>query len=396
MQFSTVLSNTLYPQFLLILTDNTNLEELYDSEFYPAAHSNLQTHHYTLFAYNLNKTQGWSGLTLANHFAEDFQHFQHFQQEHFSLSKKETPTNFRKYLRQNGVYINMQRFLPIAKALADTIEYDPLWPENDLDIPNRPPLQSLPEPIKNSSEETSVESAQPPAIDKKPRNSVNATKSLQQKLDINLQPYMMVLCTLPTPYEMINKVFNNPKSYGHSRELMALTKMYCEENKYGGEPTESFAYNFNIFIDLGAKAELSLDSLTITFSTMSKGTALEYYYSSCQGIDLNIKELVKRFQDHFEGEDHRRNMLRKWNAINLRVMFRRNPDTEKGSMFNEIVQRLRAVQRGLEIEHQTDSALRNKIIAACSDVPARGPAIVHPMSSIAALCNTIYATIENN
>ncbi|RKF76573.1 putative glycosyl transferase [Golovinomyces cichoracearum] len=61
-----------------------------------------------------------------------------------------------------------------------------------------------------------------------------------------------------------------------------------------------------------------------------------------------------------------------------------------------MVKRLRAVQRGLDIEYQTDSTLRNKIITACSDEPAYGPAIVHPTSSIAALYNIIYAAIENN
>ncbi|RKF83902.1 putative glycosyl transferase [Golovinomyces cichoracearum] len=75
----------------------------------------------------------WSGLTLANQLAEDFQHF---KQEHFNLSKKETLTNFRKYLRQNGVYISMQRFLSISKALADAIKNDPPWPENDVENPN--------------------------------------------------------------------------------------------------------------------------------------------------------------------------------------------------------------------------------------------------------------------
>ncbi|RKF76572.1 hypothetical protein GcM3_078032 [Golovinomyces cichoracearum] len=146
----------------------------------------------------------------------------------------------------------------------------------------------------------------------------NTNKSLKQKPDVNFQPYQRVPCTLPTPYEMIDKVLNNPKICGHGRELMALNRMYCEENKYGGEPTESFAYKFNIFIDLVVKAELPLDSLTIAFSTMLKEMA-------CQGINLTIKKLVKRFQDHFEGEEHRRNMLREWNAINLRVIFRKNP-----------------------------------------------------------------------
>ncbi|RKF83903.1 putative glycosyl transferase [Golovinomyces cichoracearum] len=198
-----------------------------------------------------------------------------------------------------------------------------------------------------------MESIQSPITIEKLHKNSNINKSLKQKPDVNFQPYQRVSCTLPTPYEMIDKVFNNLKTCGNSRELMALNRMYCEENKYG-------------------------DSLTIAFSKMLKAMVLEYYYSSCQGINLTIKELDKRFQDHFEGGENRRNMLREWNAINLRAIFRENPEKEKGPMFNEMVQRLRA------------------IIAACRDVPACGPAIVHPTSSIAALCNTIYEAIENN
>ncbi|RKF76571.1 putative glycosyl transferase [Golovinomyces cichoracearum] len=118
---------------------NKEIENIYDTEFDPAVHS--------------DKIQGWSGLTLANQFAEDFQKF---KQEHFSLSKKkETLTNFRKYLRQNGVYISMQRFLPISKALADAIENDPSWPENDVENPNKSSPQTLSEPAKLLEENNS-------------------------------------------------------------------------------------------------------------------------------------------------------------------------------------------------------------------------------------------------
>ncbi|RKF64366.1 putative glycosyl transferase [Erysiphe neolycopersici] len=71
---------------------------------------------------------------------------------------------------------------------------------------------------------------------------------------------------------------------------------------------------------------------------------------------LTISQLIRRFQEHFEGEEHRRNMLRERNKVNLRDMFHKNPSREKGLMFNEIVQILR-----LDGEYQTDSALRNKL-----------------------------------
>ncbi|POS81762.1 hypothetical protein EPUL_006005 [Erysiphe pulchra] len=154
--------------------------------------------------------------------------------------------------------------------------------------------------------------------------------------------------------------------------------MYSEENKYSGLPTESFTYKFSIFIDLASKSEIPQDALPTAFSTMLKGMALE------------------RFQENFEGEEHRRNMLREWNKVNLRDMFHKNPSREKGLVFNEMVQILRAIQRGLDREYQTDSALRNKIISACSNIPACCSAILQQTHSISALCNNIYAALEFN
>ncbi|POS81843.1 hypothetical protein EPUL_006705, partial [Erysiphe pulchra] len=112
--------------------------------------------------------------------------------------------------------------------------------------------------------------------------------------------------------------------------------MYSEENKYSGLPTESFTYKFSIFIDVASKSEIPQDALPTAFSIMLKGMALEYYYSCCQGSTLTISHLIRRIQEHFEGEEHRRNMLREWNKVNVHDMFHKNPSREKGLVFNEM------------------------------------------------------------
>ncbi|RKF55086.1 putative glycosyl transferase [Golovinomyces cichoracearum] len=180
---------------------------------------------------------------------------------------------------------------------------------------------------------------------------------------------------LPNPEEMIEKTYNGNTYQGFSRESMSLNKIYSEDNKYGGLPTESFIYKFSILIDLASKSEIPQDVLPTAFSTMLKGMALEYYYSC---------------------EEHRRNMLQEWNKISLRDMFHKNPSKEERLVFNEMVQTLRAMQRGLDREYHTDSALRNKIISACSNIPACSSAILQQTHSISALCNNIYAAIEYN
>ena len=65
-------------------------------------------------------------------------------------------------------------------------------------------------------------------------------------------------------------------------------------------------------------------------------------------------------------------------------------------MFNEMIQQLRQVQRSLNYEFQSDSALRNKIISSCNNIPACSVAILQQTSTIAGLINNIYAAIENS
>ena len=86
--------------------------------------------------------------------------------------------------------------------------------------------------------------------------------------------------------------------------------MYTSDiEKYGGSSTESLSYKFTIFMDLCNRAEISAEILHIAFPTMLKFMALEYYYFSCS-IGLTIQQIFDRFEAHFEGEEHRRNMLR--------------------------------------------------------------------------------------
>ncbi|KAI6250803.1 hypothetical protein HI914_00479 [Erysiphe necator] len=364
----------------------------YNNEFNPTLHSKSKISQYITYVLDIYKRQAWSGSTFANQFAE---YFQHFSQEHFSNSDKETLINFRKHLCHNGVYIRMKRFEPVAKALADAIENELPWPDDDKDRPSNLPFNTPSPKIINKPLSSNLH----PSVAPENENRYHPLESIQtfpksnrqnsQKSNITDQTNPTPSSnnnfnyqnsnTLPNPEEMIFKTYNGNNYQGFSGELMSLNKMYSEENKYNGLPTESFTYKFSTFIDLASKSEIPQDALPTAFSTMLKGMALEYYYSCCQGSTLTISQLIRRFQEHFEGEEHRRNMLSEWNKVNLRNMFHKNPSKEKGLVFNEIVQILRATQRG-----------------SCSDIPACSSAILQQTHSISALCNNIYAALEYN
>ena len=77
-------------------------------------------------------------------------------------------------------------------------------------------------------------------------------------------------------------------------------------------------------------------------------------------------------------------------------MIQANPDKSKGTTFNKMAQHLCQIQRSLDYKFQLDSALCNKIVAACSNVPACSFAVLQQIRTIADLINNIYAAIENS
>lgn len=58
-----------------------------------------------------------------------------FKEKDFEKIKKEDISRYCQFLRRNGVYLNIRRFLKVAKTLADIIENEILWPQDD---PERP------------------------------------------------------------------------------------------------------------------------------------------------------------------------------------------------------------------------------------------------------------------
>ena len=344
---------------------------------------------------------------LSDIFAEEFQLF---DREDFDALDKAELYSLRTCLRTNGVYVRKGRGVSMAQALANVVQEEIPWPEDEegrppSKHPQQAPSQQAQVPVstqihpqihhqqqaqQQQPRQQLYQQAQQPVVGNITQNQPNITSPAPIYGPNHRIPHL-----LPSPHQIIQD-FDTKQHHGHSKELAALSKMYTSDaEKYGGSPTESLSYKFNIFMDLCTRAEISSEMLPIAFPTMLKSMALEHYYSSCPS-GLTIQQLFDRFEAHFEGEEHRRNMLREWNIINLRGLIRANPDKHKGTIFNEMVQQLRQVQRSLDYEFQSDTALRNKIISACSNIPACSVAILQQTSTIAGLINNIYAAIENS
>ena len=89
-------------------------------------------------------------------------------------------------------------------------------------------------------------------------------------------------------------------------------------------------------------------------------------------------------------------MLCQWNNINLKDLFRSNSEKNKNTIFNNMILQLRQIQRGLNYEFQSDTALRNKIIMFYSNIFAYNVTILQQTIIITELINNIYVIIENN
>ncbi|POS82943.1 hypothetical protein EPUL_006241, partial [Erysiphe pulchra] len=281
--------------------------------------------------------------------------FNDFKQVDFERLDRDTIVKLRDTLRLKGIHVRKGAGIKIALALSERLTIDSKWPNED---PQRP--------------------LQKPSTNSKPTNPIKFRT-----------PHL-----LPSPYQMVETFKQQQQGYG--KELANLAKMYNINEKYGGTSTESFNYKFNMFLDSCSRAQLAENALPLAFPIMLKLTALEFYYSSCQGFNLTIEQLIQKFQDQFEGEEYRRNALLNWNNTNLRTWLRQNTDLPKSTVFNNMIEHLRQIQRGLDQEYQSDSALRNKIITACNNVAACSLAVLQPATAITSLINNIHGAIENS
>ena len=81
---------------------------------------------------------------LSDIFAEDFQQF---VREDFETLEKDAMYSLRLCLRVNGVYVRKGRGVVVSQALADVVQKDILWPEDDEE---RPPSKHPQQPSQQA------------------------------------------------------------------------------------------------------------------------------------------------------------------------------------------------------------------------------------------------------
>ena len=176
-----------------------------------------------------------------------------------------------------------------------------------------------------------------------------------------------------------------------------MAKVYTDEAKYSGED-DSFDHKLMIFHDLCARSDIPPEVRIKVFPVMLKGLALDHYYSniSANGTPNNLAMVCEAMRAYFEGAEHKRSLLNRWDETTLKAAMS-NPKNEGKSMkecLMLMIKELRHLQHGLDPELRTDRFIHNKIINACQDVSACQCACKKPSDSLAGLINDLKSSIN--
>jgi hypothetical protein len=303
-----------------------------------------------------------SGTELYEEWKADFINF---TASTFSKNRESTK-NLRDFLRKNGVYIRKSR-KPIAGELANALHNPEEWPEQDKERPAWIQLrQSTPtSPHKDTLDQD----------DQQGESTGNERESSNNRGEQTSR---------------VRESGNGNSNY----ILINLAKLYTDEQKYSGD-NDTFDYKYGIFLSHCERTNVPREAYLKAFPTMLKGAALNYYYTSC---NLNprissLTELCENIRSYFEGPEHERNMLLKWNATSLRSVITKNPGKSIEESLQILVQELRDLQHGLEKDLRHESFFLNKLLIACQDHPACSLACARPGSTVTGFINDLRSSI---
>ena len=124
---------------------------------------------------------------------------------------------------------------------------------------------------------------------------------------------------------------------------------------------------------------------------MLKGAALNYYYIDCKSNPhiTSLSDLCDNIKQHFEGAEHERNVLIKWNDLTLRKEIDKNPGKSIEDCLQLLIQELRVLQLGLEKDLRHEKFFLNKLLTACQDHPACSIACSKPANTVNGLISDL-------
>ena len=124
---------------------------------------------------------------------------------------------------------------------------------------------------------------------------------------------------------------------------------------------------------------------------MLRGLALKYYFTHLKDLTL-LENVCAGLKSYFEGDEYKRDILSKWNAITLKQVATQG-GLDTGQAFQKLIDEMWQLQRGLAKDLQNDTTFYNKLLTACQDVSACKPACFRPATTLAGLISDIKSSI---
>ena len=128
---------------------------------------------------------------------------------------------------------------------------------------------------------------------------------------------------------------------------------------------------------------------------MLRGLALDHYYTNRKNASytLPFEQMCYATRSYFEGAEHKRNVLNRWNETTLRTVITKNPEKSTLECLQLLINDLRHLQHGLENNLKTDDFLHNKIITACITHEAYRFACCKPATTVTGLISELRTSI---
>jgi hypothetical protein len=345
------------------MPENAKLEQLWGNGINVESVDKADLTKYTDWRISVYERKTWKRAEdLVDYYADDFKDF---TRDAFNTCPVDVQKRLRDCLRERGVYVRKGRGIQVANELHKAVHEDSPWPDDDPDKP---------EQVLRATGASAPYDVRPLAQSVEPRAATPLVPQLRAR-ERSAAPETA-----------------DPTSAG--RELANLAKLYGSvDMKYGGEPFDSLSYKYTIFMDLCDRADVPQGALLKAFPTMLKGLALDYYYSSCRGRYVTISDLYRAIEAYFENDDSKRTVLSQWNNMTLQSIIEKNPGKATTESLQILIKDLRHMQKGLDIELQSDRVLYNKIINACQQVSACSFACYRPSPTLAGLIGDLQSSI---
>jgi len=375
-----------------------NLLDL-DDESNPPSEQHIGS--FILFNVTAYKRQGLYGRYL---WARAYDDFEEFEEQHFRVNKKACKI-LRSFMLEQGIWMGTNRqahAINVATALQQYHVWTDLEIEqtaskyprflNNLDkIPRfREHLKEDPAVLAKAAVTAPVRPLQlqlPSPENTTPSPAPAIHHQQQQQLQYDTPRHTAPLTATDTPTE---------PDVPTSRQVTDLSKMYTEDNKYGGDIYDVLENKLLIFRDFCGKVSIPQTQFSHVFSLMLKGRALRFYFSNLARTRpvMQFTHMVQQTLQHFEPEEMQQTYLSEWRSITLAKMITEHPAKSKSEVFELLLERITLLHSALPTVSGSRIALKEQIINACYGQPECANALYRPAVDCEGVIQQIRGSIK--